>query len=221
MIRKFINPNTNQTQLLAVEDIRNQEGLAMNMIKNKTVRIVYSDPPWGPITEKNWRKDAGVAVYNNNVYYQLIEQWAELISHAQGVQHVFCQQSSNQKYRDIFDGVMARSKRWRLPLVQEWQVFYGTPGRMPCTKPNFLLHFGTGKIDVDPTGLTGINMAATVFKGLEITSEDWIFDPCMGIGLTSRLAHLFGANCIGSELSEKRLSDCVKWLLKQGYEEHV
>jgi hypothetical protein len=51
---------------------------------------------------------------------------------------------------------------------------------------------------------------------------DWpdgatVADPCIGKGMTSRLAHEFGLHCVGTELAEKRLAYTTAWLEKKGY----
>lgn len=218
MIRKFIHTQTNQVQLLAVEDICNQKGLAQEMITDKNIAIVYSEPPWGTITEKNWRKLAKVE-QNNGGYAKLITQWCDLICQAKGVRHIFCQQSQNEKYRSVFNEAIKNCDGWNFPLIQSWQVYYGTPGRISCATPSILLHFGKNNISSNPQGLTGMIMVMTVFRGLSFQPYEWVFDPCIGIGLTSRVAHIFRLNCIGSELNAERLNHTIKWLLKEGYKE--
>jgi hypothetical protein len=218
MIRHFKHPKTGQIQLLTIEDILNSKGYTLKMLQNKKVPIVYSEPPWGPITEKYWRSLANIPD-STHTYEEFIKKWCELISQVAGLKHIFCQQSYEFKYRNIFNSAIKECGTWNLPLRQEWEVYYGTPGRVSRKSTSSLLHFGVSNINSNPTKLTGINIAVNIFQGLLLKPHEWIFDPCMGIGLTSRIAHDFNLNCIGAELNPKRLEHTVKWLLKQGYKE--
>lgn len=98
-------------------------------------------------------------------------------------------------------------------MFEHWNVLYGVPKR-----PSLLRHFGHKRLGVDPSGMWGRKMMETVFSGLRLSPGDWVLDPCIGKGLTGRLAHRFSLNCFGSELDRKRLLFAVEWLRKRGYE---
>lgn len=64
-------------------------------------------------------------------------------------------------------------------------------------------------------------MVRRVFSGLDeegcIRRGTVVADPCTGFGRTSRIAHEFGSNFVGTELDERRLNRAVKWLIDRGY----
>jgi hypothetical protein len=45
-----------------------------------------------------------------------------------------------------------------------------------------------------------------------------VFDPCIGLGMTARMAHYFNMICYGNELNPIRLRRTLLWLSKKGYE---
>lgn len=171
--------------------------------------IVYSDPPWNPGNEKWWRRHAKLDP--PIAYDRFLDAWCECVALCNAT-HIFCEQSINQKHRQLMLAATERCKKWQLPLIEEWTVFYGNPRR-----PNTLMHFGNDPLKEDPSGLNGETMVAKVFGALPLTPGDTIVDPCIGLGTTSRQAHKHGFNCIGSELNPKRLERTIAWLTKHGY----
>jgi hypothetical protein len=132
---------------------------------------------------------------------------------------VFCEQSVNAKHRGMFLAAVARCSGWELPLLEEWTVYYGSPGSRSCVRPNTLLHFGGEKLAGDPSGLSGEAMTRCVFDALGLPAGTVVADPCMGKGMTSRQAHEHGCDCFGTELNPARLEKTIAWLLKRGYRE--
>lgn len=172
-------------------------------------RVVYSDPPWSPGNEKWWRRHAGVEP--PGAYDALLDAWC-LCAHASGAGDVFVEQSVKQEHCQLLLAAVARCHRWTLPLLETWTVEYGSPKR-----PNALLHFGTRKISTDPTGMSGEAMTRRVFEGLTIDPGSLVCDPCTGLGTSSRVAHAFGCDFVGTELNPKRLNRTVAWLYRAGY----
>lgn len=175
------------------------------------VAVVYSDPPWNPGNEKYWRRFAGENPPED--YRKFLDAWCACAS-ACDAEHVFCEQSIIRQHRKMFFDAVDRAPSWKLPAYWMWTVQYGSPKR-----PNVLIHFGHKKIDTDPSWLSGEKMTRMVFMGLHLKDGDTVADPCMGLGMTSRVAHKFGLNCIGTELNPKRLDRTIDWLLKHGYQE--
>lgn len=217
MIRTFTHPN-GQTQRLAVGDLLG-DGLsvfAMLVAAAGAVPIVYSDPPWNPGNEKWWRRHAGASEPRS--YDDFLDAWCAAVAGC-GAAHVFTEQSVNTKHHGMLLAAVERCAAWRLPLLEEWTVYYGTPGSRGCMRPNTLLHFGEQPLLTDPSGLRGVEMTRVVFAGLDLPPGTTVADPCMGKGMTSRLAHERGWHCIGTELNHRRLDFTIRWLQRQGYEE--
>lgn len=206
-------------QMIAVADLLKNAGEviqeAVAMLTSKTT-VVYSDPPWNPGNEKWWRRHAEASIPES--YDHLLDAWCKCAAVCEP-EHVFCEQSVNDKHRALFTAAVDRCEDWTLPLIEEWTVHYGSPGARSCIRPNKLLHFGNSKISTDPSGMRGQPMTHCVVDGISHDVPWLLIDPCMGKGMTSREAHLHGAHCVGTELNAKRAGFAIKWLLKRGYVE--
>lgn len=215
MIRSFRHPS-GPIQLLAVADLLDDAPELLARMSPTPVSVVYSDPPWNPGNEKWWRRHAGAAPPVS--YDHLLDAWCGVAA-ALRPEHVFCEQSINDHHRAMFVDAVERCDVWRLPLLEEWTVYYGSPGGRSCQRPNRLLHYGHRTITTDPTGMAGVAMTRRVFEGIPLPAGITVADPCMGKGMTSRLAHERGWNVIGTELNPKRLDYAISWLVRQGYVE--
>lgn len=219
--RTFTHPH-GLTQRLAVADLLAGAGAALIAEADGPTDIVYSDPPWNPGNEKWWRRHAGVEPPER--YEALLDAWCACVANL-APQHVFCEQSVNPRHRALFTDAVSRCDAWTLPLLEEWTVYYGSPGSRSCVRPNVLLHFGAQHLPTDPSGLRGEGMTRRVFEGLMMLGHTLpahrgeIVDPCMGKGMTSRMAAEFGCDCLGTELNPKRLDYTIRWLMRHGYTE--
>jgi hypothetical protein len=45
-----------------------------------------------------------------------------------------------------------------------------------------------------------------------------VFDPCIGKGMTSRMALYYQWDCIGTEINPKRLGKTITWLERKNFE---
>lgn len=204
-------------QLLATADLHNPGALDLLLwLLDKSPAaaptIVYSDPPWNPGNEKYWRRMAGAV--RSPGYVDFLDAWCRIAAVCidLGAGAVFCEQSADPKYlAAMFDAVDRMG--WPLEFQESWTVYYGSPRR-----PNTLLHWGHRKLMTDPTGLSGEAMTLRVFAGVQPSPGSLVVDPCMGLGMTSRMAHYFALHCIGLELNPTRLERTVDWLKRQGYE---
>lgn len=207
-----------QRQWLAVADLCATGGAVLRAAAAEhraEVRVVYSDPPWNPGNEKYWRRHAGAAP--PVAYAALLDAWCATATAWPTVEHILCEQSASATHRQLFHDAVARCAAWSLPLREEWVVYYGSPGSRSCVRPNVLLHFGHQALRTDPTGLRGEPMTYRVFEGLALARRAVVADPCLGKGMTSRMAHQFGLNCLGIELNSARLAYAERWLARQGY----
>lgn len=215
MIRTFRHPD-GMVQRLAVADLLNGGGGLLRSMAADPVPLVYSDPPWNPGNEKWWRRHAGAeppADYNH-----FLDAWCRTVA-AFAPLHVFSEQSANDRHRGMFLDAVGRCPGWTLPLLEQWTVYYGSPGSASCRRPNVLLHFGTDPLRTDPSGMAGVPMTRRVFEGISLDAPVTVADPCMGKGMTSRLAHDRVWNVVGTELNARRLDYTIRWLLKAGYVE--
>ncbi len=200
-------------QRLAVADLtKDGVDVMLGMVEGKKVQVVYSDPPWSPGNEKWWRRHAGLEPPNS--YHNLLIGWCACVVACHPVD-VFCEQSIVDAHRNILLGIIHEFHGWELPLVEQWTVFYGSPLR-----PNVLLHFGKDRIRTNPEGMHGEAMTRRVFESFAGRVRV-VADPCTGLGMTSRMAHEFGADFVGTELNSKRLDRTIGWLSKHGYRRQV
>jgi hypothetical protein len=174
-------------------------------------RIVYSDPPWNPGNEKYWRTHAGANPGPG--YDRFLAAWCDVVTRCidAGTTDVFCEQSSNQHHRQLLLRAVDAAG-WPISLRGQWTVCYGHPKR-----PNTLLHFGRQPLATNPSGLSGEAMTACALSGVAAPAGSLIVDPCMGKGMTSRMAVRFGWNFVGVELNQRRMDIAVAWLARHGY----
>lgn len=210
----------NRTQLLANLDIcegSTKDALAWMLESIGGCDVVYSDPPWNPGNEKYWRNHAQAS--ESRGYDSFLRAWCDMakVGIEYGAKHVLCEQSANEKHCRMMVDAASRAD-WGLPLIEQWTVFYGTPGSASVRRPNVLLHFGSPRITTDPTGMAGEPMTVRVCAGLRLPQNSRVVDFCMGKGMVSRMAHYFDWDCVGTELNAKRLSKTLEWLRKQGYQ---
>jgi hypothetical protein len=179
------------------------------------VRAVYSDPPWNPGNLRFWRTFNGQQVATDN-YAHFLDSWVGVVAacQARGAVDVLMEQSIFQQHSMLLLQAIDRNPNFSLPFLEEWTTQYGSPKR-----PNALFHYGQHRLSTDPSGMTRDVMVKTVFSGLSpaLKAGDWIVDPCMGLGTTSRVGHAFDCNVFGTELVPRRLAATVAWLQKKGY----
>lgn len=204
-----------RTARFAVADLTTEEGVATfrGLVSEalQPVSLVYSDPPWSPGNEKWWRRHAKLAPPED--YTRLLSGWSRAVQ-ACDAEHVFVEQSINAEHRRMFTRVAERTPGWALPLLESWEVLYGSPKR-----PNVLLHYGRTPLNADPSGLSGEPMTRLVFDALALPAGSLVADPCMGLGMTARMAVEHDLDVLGTELNPTRLGRTVAWLQRQGYVE--
>ncbi len=187
-----------------------------------TSKWVYSDPPWSAGNARYWRTCAGLPrrVDMNNFW------------------NCFCNAIKDVRPRLVVveqsvynpESFMEAAMRHGLPrLAGRWTVYYGAPvttdGRIVSAgHPNLLLAFSELDLPVwfNPSMLRGRAVTDYVFKNMLdaglINSGDIVVDPCVGKGMTARMAHRYGQICYGLELNPKRLSATLEWFLKKGFD---
>ena len=176
------------------------------------IDLVYSDPPWNPGNASYWRTYANLDACRS--YASFLDRLVAIYVACQqrGARHVMIEQSSNPAHHGLLLEAVQQHYDWSLPLQRIYDVLYAKPQR-----PNALLHFGSGPLATDPSGLAGEPMTLRAIAGTRPEPGTWIVDPCMGLGMTSRMAHGLGLNCFGCELNPQRLARTTAWLVKHGY----
>jgi len=182
--------------------------------------FVYSDPPWNQGNEKYWRRYAGVS--NSSGYAHFLDCWADIASRcvAGGFSDLLVEHSLVEESLAEMRAAVVRADIEPLRAMGMWNVLYTLAAGAGKARWGSLLHYGRDPLVTDPTGLSGEQKAARACAGLvhRMPPGSVIVDPCIGKGKVSRLAHTFQWNCVGCELSQKRLDITIGWLEKRGYE---
>ena len=162
---------------------------------NIKAEFVYSDPPWSKGNAKYWRtmagnkRDVDIKRFWEKFCHGVLLVAPEFIFIEQGVTH----------YRDFIE--VAHSNNF--PRLQnKWKVFYKSGNKL---YENVLLFFSDYHLDLDPSGLHGLRMTDCVFNDVKDKVSS-VFDPCIGKGMTAKLAHKHDMICYGVELNRKRLN---------------
>lgn len=205
------HPESGLMQILAVADLVNGGvDVVSRFVKEiGEVDVLYCDPPWNPFVEQGFRERAGVTLVRG--FDAFLDALIECIVRC-NPRHVFCEQSWNSGHRERLLSAIKRSRTWKLSLLDQWQVNYGNPSR-----PNALLHWGWEYLTTDPTCWSGDAMVRRVFEGIELQESGLVVDPCVGLGTTSRIAHHFRQNFVGTDLNADKLKHVVNWLFRRGY----
>jgi len=175
----------------------------------RDIYMVYSDPPWNPGNAKMWRTlskldgEKGRAV----AWDRFVGRFWAHIAYV-NPEHIFIEMGVKQTpgYIDMVDVLGFFDFRY------EWNVFYAS------TRPNKLLYFSkVGGFIGNPEGMKNEPMTRHVFEHIA-KKDEIVFDPCVGLGMTTRMAHRFNMTCYGIELNPMRLKKTLLWLSKHGYE---
>lgn len=214
----YVCTRGNRIQRLLCADLEHSDTFSkIKAMLPKRVALVYSDPPWNPGNATYWRTHANKEPCAS--YPDFLDKWIDIVVECieRGARDVFVEQSQIVKHKEMFYEAIKRHEEWCLNLLETWTVYYGSPGSASVRRPNLLIHYGLEKIKTNPEGMAGEPMTIRVCAGLERRQGIWVVDPCMGKGMTSRMAVYFDWNAVGVELNQKRLGYTIKWLEKQGY----
>lgn len=182
--------------------------------------LVYSDPPWNAANARYWRTHAEILSGPVN-WPSFCEVWCRAVAFVNPCV-VYTEQSAVGYHATV---MIQAAKRCGLPsLHSTYTVRYGAPVNtsdhiVECRRPNLLCRFATDGWDGDPTGLAGEEMTRHVFTHEPLVARSkglFVADPCVGKGMTARMAHRFGLRCVGLELNPCRLQVTIDWLVKQG-----
>jgi len=210
----------NTVQLMACADLERPGHVdKIRTLLPDAVPLVYSDPPWNPGNRKYWRTKADED--HEGDYDSFLDVWCGLVGECidqRGTKHIFTEQSFGDEYRQLFLDAVERCESWTLPLSDQFKVFYGSPGSRSRQRPNMLLHFAETPLTTDPSGLDGEPMTIRACAGVDVSEGSYVFDPCIGKGMTSRMALYNQWNCVGTEINAKRLGKAITWLERHDFD---
>jgi len=208
------------TQIMAVADLEEENHVEkVRELLPDQIEVVYSDPPWNPGNRKYWRTHADAE--HDGTYGEFLSSWCGIVGECiqnRGTQHVFTEQSFDDEDRMSFTNTVRMTESWALPLQNKYKVFYGSPGSRSRQNPNMLLHFGNTELTTDPTGLDGEPMTIRACAGIDVPPGATVFDPCIGKGMTSRMAMYYQWDCIGTEINPDRLGKTITWLERHDFD---
>ena len=179
---------------ITTHDIMNND--LDDLFQGAKADVFYSDPPWGSGNLKFWR------TYNGQKGYEV--DWMRFINRVKYLcdRHVKGSVFLETGVRFENDVVSVFGK----PQCR-YNIIYKSGGK---PMPNLLLGFGE-KPKLDPTGKTGFAVPFTVLSSLP-SSPQSVFDCCVGLGLTAKVAKKLNMSCYANELNPKRAAQTMKIL---------
>jgi hypothetical protein len=208
--------------LFACGDFETDSWFHLTRLLDAPCPLVYSDPPWNAGNARYWRSHAdGTSLAVN--WPQFCERWCRCVAMIQPT-IIYTEQSAIGHHASTM--IQAAKAAGLPPLDQVYRVHYGAPvstGERISVfrRENLLCRFATSDWTGDPSGLAGQAMTRHVFEHeplIEHCRGQFVADPCVGKGMTARMAHEFGMRCVGLELNPRRLQVTIDWLTKQGME---
>ena len=169
----------------------------------KKIYLVYSDPPWNPGNARMWRTLSKIDGETGRKV-----EWTDFVNrfcitaNQPQPDHIFIEMGVRQSMDFISSAINIGFPRFK----REWNVFYN------YTHPNKLLYFSDIKeFTGNPEGLKNEAMTEHVFEHIS-KQREIVFDPCTGLGMTTRMAHRFGMVFYGNELNPLRLKKILVWM---------
>lgn len=158
--------------------------------------VLYSDPPWGEGHLKFWR------THNQQKGHPV--DWVAFVKrikylcdrHVKGSIFIETGLRFEQEIINVFGKPQGR-----------YVIKYKAGSK---TLLNLLLGYGPQPTK-DPSGLSGIKVAQTVLSSLP-TKPQSVFDCCVGLGTTAKVAKKLGMTCYANELNPKRAARTMKIL---------
>lgn len=173
------------------------------------IYMIYSDPPWNPGNARMWRTVSKLdgASGRKVVWNNFVSRFFDVVTHTNPT-HIFIEMGVKQTPEYITTALKAG-----LPSLRGvWNVFYN------YTHPNRLLYFSDANgFSGNLEGMKNEPMTRHVFEHIA-KPDEIVFDPCIGLGMTARMAHRFDMTCYGIELNPTRLGRTLMWMSKHGYE---
>ncbi|NWJ46443.1 MAG: hypothetical protein HXX08_11240 [Chloroflexi bacterium] len=165
--------------------------------------IVYTDPPWGAALATGFRTKAGLSRQVD--YAAFLAAFADSL---QAVPIVFVEMGA--KWEGQLHEALNHNQ---YKLARRWEITYYR------TRRAILLAYTKYQFSIPILGdFTGLDDADTPLAVLQknTSTNQVVFDPCTGKGLTALAADKLHLQFIGMELSPTRLAVGIERLCKQG-----
>jgi hypothetical protein len=172
-----------------------ERGAALELVERfGPIHLAYVDPPWGSGNARSFRRAAGDPRAVD--YPALLQALLAALRHAPQVAYV---EMGNQWVALLTDLIAASDGT----VLACWPITYYH--RHPCSLLRITWQTGIPVLLADPAGLDDEETPVWAIQH-ETEAGDWVFDPCIGQGLTARAAHALGRRCLGMELNPRRLA---------------
>ncbi len=195
-------------------DIINHD-LSTFLKKIPYINMVYTDPPWNTGNCKYWRTiahkdDNSIKTYHQVYFKEFLTKMINSLNTNSSKMNVIWIETSIKEAETVKKII---TKKSNLPFSGEWTIYYGSPKR-----PNKLLRFSKNEnIKNDPTGLSGQAPTEWAFKQEDSLKSKTVLDPCIGKGMTARIAYKHDKTCYGMELNPRRLQKTIEFFERKGF----
>jgi hypothetical protein len=218
-LSKYTCKKDNLTQILLVGDIqvKKDRDKLLNEANNLALPIVYTDPPWNPVIAKQFRKMAECKSLEVN-FQELMNDFVKLLKSLKNLEFLIVEQSKKPSDQAFFFNAFDKFRpKGFANTWQSFDTFY--QNKIPQAVHLFSTRYYKEDLkEIDGLKNLEVNKQLFTFLKTKYSSTNcWVLDCFMGQGITSRMCHNFGFNCLGFELGEKRLLKAITWLEKKGY----
>ena len=167
-----------------------------DLFQGQKADVLYSDPPWGEGNLKFWRTHNGQKGHHVDwvAFMRRLKFLAD--RHVKGSLFIETGMRFEKDVESVFGKPQGR-----------YVIKYKGGGQI---LPNLLLGYGEQPKN-DPTGKTGFDVPFTALSSLP-TPPKSVFDCCVGLGTTAKVAKKLGILCYANELNPKRAAKTMKIL---------
>jgi hypothetical protein len=167
-----------------------------DLFQGNKADVFYSDPPWGAGNLNFWRTYNGQKGHDTD-WMKFVRRVKFLADrHTTGPKFIETGLRFEQDIIAVFGKPQGR-----------YIIRYKGGGKV---LDNLLLGYGE-QPKLDPSGKTGFDVPFTVLSSLP-TPPKSVFDCCVGLGTTARVAKKLGLVCYANELNPKRAAKTMKIL---------
>lgn len=163
-----------------------------------TPDLSYSDPPWNKGNAKSFRTKAGVG--RDVDFDRLLDLVVQEVKRSKHLSFIEMGMATVPALREK---LIAHSGL----LIGQWEITYY--GKKPCMLLAVNFH---GVVTIDLPEFSGLDDSKTPFSAIEVVrglikgQVAYVYDPCMGRGLTAEAAIKNEGVALGIELNPYRLS---------------
>jgi len=189
--------------ILACGDLEQGDGMKLLQTINLQPDMVYVDPPWNAGNACSFRTKAGVS--RKVDFESFLQSLLNVVSRSQGDIYI---EMGRQETERLLRLIMANGGK----VMNVWGITYYR--KNPCHLVR-CTWCESHEIEVDFTGMDDDDTPAiAMFHSTQ--KGQWVFDPCLGRGLTSLVAQRLDRRCVGLELHPRRLACAIDKLHKAG-----